>query len=56
MGIINEMIRDDAVKEERYEIAKNMLRDGMGVSAISKYTGIPETDVRKLKDEVEAVA
>ena len=51
MGAIAEMLRDDAM----IEVAKNMLNDGMGVSAISKYTGLAEQTIRELQKELTAV-
>ena len=47
MGIIAEMIAHD----RDIEIAKNMLRDGMGISAISRYTGLDEETIRNLQLE-----
>jgi hypothetical protein len=48
MGAIAEMI----AKDKALEIAKNMLGDGMGISAISKYTGLSETEIRGLQAEL----
>ena len=49
VGVIFDMVRED----KAIEIAKNMLRDGVGISVISKYTGLPESIVRDLKSELD---
>jgi len=51
VGVIAKMIAHD----RDVEIAKNMLRDGVGISAISKYTGLSEQAVRELQKELSAV-
>ena len=54
MGIINEMIRDDAVNARNIDIAKNMLREGATVAFVSKTTGLDESTVLQLKSELNA--
>ena len=53
VGAIFDMVREDAMSDKAIEIAKNMLRDGVGISVISKYTGLPESIVRDLKSELD---
>ena len=36
-------------KEEKFEIAKSMLRDGLTENTISKYTGLSIKEINKLK-------
>ena len=55
MDIISEMIRQEAKTEAMTEIARNMLNDGMGTSVIAKYTGLPESTIRELREELIAV-
>jgi hypothetical protein len=50
MGIINEMIAND----KAVDIAKNMLREGLAISLISKTTGLDESAVIKLQAELNA--
>ena len=52
MGIIAEMIRDDAVKEDRIEIAKRLLKRGLSVSGIMEDTGLDELTVLNLQAEL----
>jgi len=54
MTAIGEMIRKDAIEEgarvRDLEIAKNMLKDGVGISVVAKYTGLSEASIRELKE------
>jgi predicted transposase YdaD len=36
-------------KEEKEDTAKKMLEDGMPIETISKYTGLPEKEIEKLR-------
>jgi predicted transposase/invertase (TIGR01784 family) len=36
--------------EEKIEVAKNLLKEGIDISVIIKATGLPEEDVKKLKE------
>ena len=49
MGVIAEMIRDDAIMANKIEIAKNLLAEGLSVSVISKTTGLDESTILSLK-------
>jgi len=49
MGIIAEMIREDAVKERDIEIARNMIADGEPADKITKYTGLTREEVEGLR-------
>jgi predicted transposase YdaD len=40
--------------EERREIAIEMLKDGMEINQIVRFTRLPEAEVLKLKKQVEA--
>ena len=51
MGAIAEMIRDD----ERIAIAKKMLQDGVGISVISKYTGLHESIIREMQAKADSM-
>jgi predicted transposase YdaD len=53
MGIIAEMIREDAIKDKAVEIAKNMLRRGTSIEIIMEDTGLDEGTVHKLQSEVQ---
>ena len=50
---IKKELREDGIKEgqkeEKIEIAKNMLNDGVPIESISKYTGLTEDEVNILK-------
>ena len=46
------MLVSDAVNNEKKEIAITMLRDGVGISTISKYTGLDESTVKRLQQEL----
>jgi hypothetical protein len=37
-------------REERLELARNLIKEGIDISIIIKASGLPEEDVRKLKD------
>ena len=37
-------------KEEKFEIAKSMLKDGLTKNTISKYTGLSIKEINKLKN------
>ena len=56
MTAIGEMIRKDAIEEgarvRDVEIAETMLKDGVGISTIAKYTGLSEDAIRELKEEL----
>jgi VIT1/CCC1 family predicted Fe2+/Mn2+ transporter len=57
VGVIFDMMQKDIQEEiqedTKVEIAKNMLKDGVGISVISKYTGLSEPTVRNLKAELD---
>ena len=48
------MLVTSAQKEKAVEIAITMINDGMGISTISKYTGLDEATVRQLQAELQA--
>ena len=48
MGVIAEMIRDDAIKD----VARKLLMRGISVEAISEDTGLPESTIRDLQTEI----
>jgi len=48
MGVIAEMIRDDAIKE----VARKLLMRGISVEAVSEDTGLSEAIIRNLKAEI----
>ena len=52
MGAIAEMIREDAVKEDRCEIAKKLLKRGLSVLVVVEDTGLDESIVLDLKAEL----
>ena len=56
MGLLFDLIREDAkekgIKEGSIEIAKNMLKDGVDISVISKYTGLSEDIIQDLRAEL----
>ena len=37
--------------DEKLEIAKSMLNDGVNIESIYKYTGLTEEEINKLKEE-----
>jgi transcriptional regulator GlxA family with amidase domain len=39
-------------REERIEVARNLLKEGMDIPFIIKTTGLPENEVKKLKENV----
>jgi hypothetical protein len=43
----------DAVKDNRVEIAKNALREGMPIRSIARITGLDEATIRRLQAEME---
>ena len=47
------MLVEDAVNERDIEIAKNMINDGVGISTISRYTGLDESIIRQLQTELK---
>jgi len=53
MTDIGAMLVTDALKERDVEIATTMLKDGVGISTISRYTGLDEAIVRQLQAELE---
>ena len=44
-----EEAREQGIEQEKIEIAKNMLNDGLGISVISKYTGLSKEEIASLK-------
>ena len=52
MGTIAMMIKDDAVLEERREIAKKMLKRGLAVFVVVEDTGLDEATVLEVKEEL----
>ena len=53
MTDLGTMLVVDARKDEKMEIAVTMLKDGMGISTIARYTGLDESTVRRLQAELE---
>ncbi|MDR1687622.1 MAG: DUF4423 domain-containing protein [Clostridiales bacterium] len=66
MGVIYDLIREDIIDEVRDEVtekltneisskkdvefAKTMIEDGAGISTIAKYTKLPESKIREIKE------
>ncbi|PUA37514.1 hypothetical protein C8Z91_19405 [Paenibacillus elgii] len=44
--------REEGKREKEIEVAKNLLEMGMDVAKIVKATGLPESEVRKLKEQL----
>ena len=57
MGVIAEMIREDIIedvtKDILTDVARSMLNDDMELEIIAKHTGLTESSILKLKDELE---
>jgi len=47
------MLVVDAQKDEKMKIAAIMLKDGVGISTISRYTGLDELTIRRLQAELD---
>lgn len=41
---------EDSMSQEKVEIAKSMLKDGVTIANISKYTGLTEEEINNLKE------
>ena len=41
--------KEEGIEQEKIEIAKNMLNDGLGISVISKYTSLSKEEIESLK-------
>ena len=54
VGLINQMIWDDAANARDIEIAKNMLREGSPIAFVIKTTGLDESNVLNLQAELAA--
>ena len=54
VGIIFEMMRDDAKKEGKIEVATNMLKRKTPVEVVMEDTGLDESTVIKLQEELNA--
>ena len=39
---------EQGIEKNRIQVARAMLQDGMSVEAVSKYTGLTETEIQKL--------
>ena len=44
--------KKEGKKEEKLEIAKNMLKDGMNLETVMKYTGLSKEEVLNLKENI----
>jgi len=44
------------VMDERTEIARSMLRDKVSIEFVSRHTGLDESSVRKIQDELNSEA
>ena len=42
--------REKGIEQEKIEIVKNMLKDEVDISVISKYTGLPKEEIERLKN------
>jgi predicted transposase/invertase (TIGR01784 family) len=40
---------EKGLEEGKYEVARSMLADGLGVEIIRKYTGLDESSIRSLR-------
>jgi predicted transposase/invertase (TIGR01784 family) len=49
METIGPQLIDEGKKEEKEDTAKKMLEDGLPIETISKYTGLPEKEIEKLR-------
>ena len=54
IGLINEMIRDDAAKAEKQEIAGRLFKRGLNVSVVAEDTELDESKVLELKAKLDA--
>ena len=52
MADLATMLIEDAVKDERIEIAKSMLKDNLNIAMIAKYTNLDECTIEQLKEEL----
>ena len=43
--------KEEGAKEEKIEIAKNFLKDGIPIEVVSKNTGLSEEELEELKKE-----
>ena len=44
-------LKDEGKREEKIEIAKNMLKDNVDINLIKKYTNLTEEEITALKEE-----
>ena len=49
--LVQEVYKEEAVKETKLEIARNMLKDNLPIETISKYTNLTIDEINSLKDE-----
>jgi hypothetical protein len=49
---VRDEVKKEASNDKAEEMAKIMIEDGVGISTILKYTGLPESKIRKLKDDM----
>jgi len=52
MDAVKDAVKD-AVEERNIKVATAMLKDGMGISTVSRYTGLDEPTVRQLHAELD---
>ena len=53
MSLLAEMIREDAVKDSKLEIAKNLIKKGLGIKLIADATGLDNEIVESLHAEID---
>ena len=53
VGVIFDMIREDARNDKAIEIARKLLRRGISVLAVAEDTGLTESTVRDLKADLD---
>ena len=53
VGVIFDMVREDAEENKAIEIARKLLKRGMSISAVVEDTGLPESAVHDLKAELD---
>ena len=53
MTDLGEMLVMDAIKDDRIEVAKNALLEGVPIRSISRITGIDEATIRRIQAEMD---
>jgi len=53
MTDLGAMLVMDAVSDTKREIAVTMLKDGVGISTVSRYTGLDEATIKRIRAELD---